>query len=141
MCGEFELSARNIQFAPAGNFTNIVKKLKQGEVDRLTTEHPSIDPKNQDKNVLLYFAILGVLAAPASCASQPTPCTNFRQKIRQPDVTCLVKAGNLDGEENERAFQSRWLKCIRAWTDGAGSLGDLRGTTGATDRRAASEDR
>ena len=64
MCGEFELSARNIQFAPAENFTNIVKKLKQGEVDRLTTEHPSIDPKNQDKNVL-YFAILGV-----SCPSQ-----------------------------------------------------------------------
>jgi hypothetical protein len=48
-CLEFELGARNIQFAPTENFTNRMKKLKQAETIRLTAEDPSIDPMKQDK--------------------------------------------------------------------------------------------
>jgi hypothetical protein len=48
-CLELELMARGIEFAPTENFTNRLKKLKQAETNRLTTEHPSIDPKDHDK--------------------------------------------------------------------------------------------
>jgi hypothetical protein len=49
VCLELELGACKIQFAPTVNFTNRMKRLVQAETNRLTTEHPSIDPKNQDK--------------------------------------------------------------------------------------------
>jgi hypothetical protein len=47
VCLELELAARSIEFAPNENFTNRLKKLKEAETNRLTTE--GIDPKNQDK--------------------------------------------------------------------------------------------
>ena len=48
-CLELELIARGIPFAATENFTNILKKLRQAETNRLTTEHPSIDSKDHDK--------------------------------------------------------------------------------------------
>jgi hypothetical protein len=49
VCLELELRARGIEIAPTENFTNRKNKLKQAETQRLLTDHPSIDPKNQDR--------------------------------------------------------------------------------------------